>query len=289
MPKRLTRRRFLKLTAVSTVNTVLVGTGLLGYSAYIEPGWFDTEHVHLRLPRLSPAFAGYRIAQISDIHLDGAFMTRERLIDIAHRVNELQPDLVALTGDFVTYRPADFAGDLIAGLSRLQAPDGAFAVLGNHDHWTKARTVRDILARSGVRNLDNEVVTLRRGSEVLHICGVDDYWERESRLDRVLDDLPEDGPAILLAHEPDFADISAATGRFDLQLSGHSHGGQVDPLISDRRILPPYAKKYPIGLYHVGGMIQYTNRGVGMTHPRLRFNCRPEITLFTFASPTGGS
>jgi predicted MPP superfamily phosphohydrolase len=85
---------------------------------------------------------------------------------------------------------------------------------------------------------------------------------------------------VLLAHEPDFADTSAATGRFALQISGHSHGGQVR-LPFMRLVLPQLGEKYPMGLYQVGGMYQYTNRGLGMVSPRVRFNCRPEITILT--------
>jgi hypothetical protein len=119
---------------------------------------------------------------------------------------------------------------------------------------------------------------------MLHIAGVDDVWEEHARLDMVLEQLPADGAAILLAHEPDFADESAATGRFDLQLSGHSHGGQVIYPFGGPPILPTYAKKYPVGRYQVSGMIQYTNRGLGMIPPHVRFNCRPEITVFTLSA-----
>ncbi|MBZ0286049.1 MAG: metallophosphoesterase, partial [Anaerolineae bacterium] len=89
-----------------------------------------------------------------------------------------------------------------------------------------------------------------------------------------------------LAHEPDYADISAATGRFDLQISGHSHGGQVVIPFIGPPVVPPYSKKYPLGRYQVGTMIQYTNRGVGMISPAVRFNCRPEITVFTLRTPS---
>ncbi|OQY86641.1 MAG: serine/threonine protein phosphatase, partial [Anaerolineae bacterium UTCFX3] len=86
--------------------------------------------------------------------------------------------------------------------------------------------------------------------------------------------------AILLAHEPDFADVSAATGRFGLQISGHTHGGQVDIPLIGPPILPEMGKKYPSGLYNVNGMLLYTNRGVGVTTVNARFNCRPEITIY---------
>lgn len=120
---------------------------------------------------------------------------------------------------------------------------------------------------------------------MLHFAGVDDVMEGRSRLDLVLQELPEDGTAILLAHEPDFADVSAATGRFDLQLSGHSHGGQVRLPLLGAPYLPPFSQRYASGLYEVGDMWQYTNRGIGFVDARLRFLCRPEITVLTFEAP----
>ncbi len=120
------------------------------------------------------------------------------------------------------------------------------------------------------------------GNARLHVAGVDDYMVGAARPDLVLERLPAEGAAVLLAHEPDFADVSAATGRFDMQISGHSHGGQVRLPVLDPPYLPPHARRYPLGLYRVAGMLQYTNRGVGMLGPHIRLNCRPEITAFTF-------
>jgi hypothetical protein len=207
---------------------------------------------------------------------------------LVNLVNAEAPDLVTITGDFATYSRFRFlirhASRLIAPLRRLQATDGVVAVLGNHDHKTDARTVRRVLAASGVIELHNAVLTLRRGGESLYLCGVDDLKEGTPRLDRALEGLSEEGAAVLLAHEPDFADESAATGRFDLQLSGHSHGGQVGVPLLRYPFLPKLSRKYPTGLYRVGDMFLYTNRGLG-AHPRFRFNCRPEITVFTLRSP----
>jgi uncharacterized protein len=140
---------------------------------------------------------------------------------------------------------------LTKALHLLSARDGCVAVLGNHDYLTGVELVRRCIREGGVEELANDVHTLRRGDAELHVGGIDDVMEGRSRLDLVLEKLPETGAAILLAHEPDFADVSAATGRFDLQLSGHSHGGQVR---------------------------------VPCVHLRLRFLCRPEITVFTLRS-----
>jgi uncharacterized protein len=267
-----------------------LGVLLLGGLVYVrkvEPEDVEVVPVSLVLPRLDAVFDGYRIAQISDIHADG-WMTPGRVLSLVNLVNAEAPDLVAITGDFATYSRfrslIRHASRLVAPLRRLQATDGVVAVLGNHDHKTDARTVRRVLAASGVIELHNAVLTLRRGGESLYLCGVDDLKEGTPRLDRALEGLSGEGAAVLLAHEPDFADESAATGRFDLQLSGHSHGGQVGVPLLRYPFLPKLSRKYPTGLYRVGDMFLYTNRGLG-AHPRFRFNCRPEITVFTLRSP----
>lgn len=278
--RRLSRRAFLKTALASAIGAPLLGLGSFVYARDVEPGWIAVTPMHLKLPRLDAEFDGYRVVQISDIHI-GGWMSRGRLTEIAALINRQRPDLVVVTGDFVTYKPQKFAVDIAAALNTLQPRDAALAVLGNHDHWTNAGIVRRIIRDSGMIDVSNAVHTLRRGSAMLHIAGVDDYWVGKADLERVLKRLPSSGAAILLAHEPDFADISAASGRFDLQLSGHSHGGQVIIPLLGPPVLPPYGRKYPAGRYQVGNMIQYTNRGVGMVHPQVRFNCRPEITVFT--------
>ncbi len=277
--------------------------GVLAYGRYVEPYWVAVERISLTLPRLAPAFDGYRVVQISDLHLDG-WMTPERLERITDIVNEQEPDLVVITGDFVS-SSTDYLSGLPKPLGRLQARDGKVAVLGNHDHLNDADAVRRAISAAGIVDVSNAIHTLRRGSTgatapaALHLCGVDCVMDGYDRLDEVLDALDdaEPGCAVLLAHEPDFADESAATGRFDLQLSGHSHGGQVrlpflgcpfflpplSFLLSTRT--PPLARKYQSGYYKVGKMHQYTNRGLGVMYAPFRLNCRPEITVFTLHSP----
>ncbi len=251
----------------------------LAYSAWVEPNRIEVTRVSVTLRRLARAFCGYRIVQLSDIHL-GDWMDAVRMDDVVRRTNAQKPDLIAITGDFVTRRAYSHLPDLADVLSHLKARDGVVAVLGNHDHWSGAHLVRNMLAASGIHELANAARTIQRGGAQLHIAGVDDVMVGRDRLDLVLARLPESGAAILLAHEPDFADQSAMTGRFDLQLSGHTHGGQiVAPSIGPIQ-LPELGRRYPSGRYQVGEMIQYTNRGVGMVSPFVRFNCRPEISVF---------
>jgi predicted MPP superfamily phosphohydrolase len=286
--KRITRRDFLKLTGKSALNLFLAGVGGLGYSTLVEPSWLDVNYVTLKLPRLAHTFSGFRLAQVSDIHM-GGWMNRDLLQNVVQSVIEQVPDLVVITGDFV------FGHDLSESIqssldemteefAQLTERHRTLAVLGNHDYWTDARAVRGALVNCGIQEIGNDVFTIAHEVGELHIAGVDDISERHDRLDIVLEKLPKTGAAILLAHEPDFADRSAETGRFDLQLSGHSHGGQVILPMIGPPVLPHLGQKYPSGLYKVKEMYQYTNRGVGMTYPFVRFNCRPEITIFTLES-----
>jgi uncharacterized protein len=274
-----------RVLSVAALGALLLG-GLV-YVRKVEPEDVEVVPVSLVLPRLDARFDGYRIAQISDLHADG-WMTPGRVLGLVKLVNEQEPDLVVITGDFATYSRlrslVRHVPGLTAPLRRLRASDGVVAVLGNHDHKADAGLVRRVLAASGVIDLRNTSLTLSLPGAVLHLCGVDSAKEGEPRLDQVLRSLPEEGAAILLVHEPDFAEESAATERFDLQLSGHSHGGQVGLPLLRYLFLPKLSRKYPAGLYHVGGMFLYTNRGLG-AHPRFRFNCRPEITVFTLRSP----
>jgi predicted MPP superfamily phosphohydrolase len=274
------RRELLRRAAGLTLVAGALGVAGAEYSRNIEPGWVEITSVHVRMPGMAPAFDGYRIAQISDLHL-GDWLTPAQLAQVVRTVNGLGADLIAVTGDFITSHASRHAQDLITTLRPLHAPDGVACILGNHDHWSSAATIRWVIAESGMLDLNNAVHTLQRRGALLHIAGVDDIWERQDRLDDVLAAMPREGAAVLLAHEPDFADTSAATGRFGLQISGHSHGGQVIVPYIGPLELPLYAKKYPLGRYQVSQMTQYTNRGIGMLQPHVRLNCRPEITIYT--------
>jgi uncharacterized protein len=277
----MTRRR-LKLRLYQKLALALSILLLAVYYVHdLEPSWIEVRSVSLSLPHLAPEFSGYRIVQLSDIHTD-RWMTAQRIQKVVGRVNKMHPDLVVLTGDFVTRNAEQFAPNLTV-LKALTPKDKTLAILGNHDAWTNPDLVQTTLESAGIDVLANQVVTLERGAEQLHIGGVDDVWAQRDRLNEVLAALPTTGAAILLAHEPDFADTSAVMGRFDLQLSGHSHGGQVR-LPFMKKFFPPLAYKYPMGQYQVGSMIQYTNRGLGSSGIPIRFNCRPEITIFTLRS-----
>lgn len=259
-----------------------------GYSLFMGPNWIKVETVKLSLPRLPRAFSGLRVAHISDIHM-GGWMNLDRFQRVADMVIAQNPELLLITGDFLkgykfTKASKQAIKDLIRVLGPLAASIPSFAVLGNHDYWINPEAIREMLRLCKITDLTNTVFTLTRGDESLHLCGVDDIRHGNVRLNDVLTQLEEDSFALLLAHEPDFADTSAATGKFDLQVSGHTHGGQIVIPFYGPPILPLEGRKYPSGLYKVGNIFQYTNRGVGVDRFPVRINCPPEITVFTLES-----
>lgn len=245
--------------------------------------WVAVNEVTLVLPHLHPVFDRFILVQISDLHL-GTWMRSHHLEQVVSLVNAQKPDLIAITGDFVTYPPEEVRPDLVKSLRRLHAASGKVAVLGNHDHWSSPVLIREMLREAGVIELANTVFELSRGPRCLQVAGVDDYMEGNASLDGIIQDLRPEGCAILLAHEPDFAEVSAPTGRFDLQLSGHSHGGQIIFPWIGPLFLPSYARRYPRGLYRVEEMMVYTNRGLGTAEIPLRLNCKAEITVFHLRS-----
>ncbi|RYG53566.1 hypothetical protein EON80_32580 [bacterium] len=141
------------------------------------------------------------------------------------------------------------------------------------------------MQRSGIKELRNECLAIEREGSQLWMCGVDDWLFRAADLEAVNQALPAESCAILLAHEPDFADIVAPGGSFDLMLSGHSHGGQIALPWLGPITLPPGGRKYPCGWYKVGDMALYTNRGLGVTELPVRIGARPELTVFTLRYP----
>lgn len=250
-----------------------------------------TRHA-LSLAHLAPAFDGYRIVHLSDFHM-GTWMNRERLAHIVQLVNQLSPDLVAITGDFVSYEVEAPLQEMAAALQDLRAPDGIFAVLGNHDYYSgEQEKVRAWLKILHITELKNDVHKIYRGQAALTLAGVDDCYDGEEDLDQVIARVSANAyanghgraPTVLLAHEPDLADRTAATGLFDLQLSGHSHGGQVVLPHVGMLYLPRLGRKYPRGMYPLNGMTLYTNRGLGTSHLCVRYNCPPEIAVFTLHS-----
>ena len=281
MKNKLTRRQMIGRSLL------VLGAAAAGYGFLIEPRRLVVERIEVRLRRLPTEFDGFRIAQLSDIHY-GPHMSSAFVREAVEESNKLKPHLAMLTGDFVSHpfgKPAGMEGaryvvPCAEALQGLRADYGRFAILGNHDHWNHPATVRNHLDAVKFPVLVNQAVTLEKDNARLWLAGVDDIMAGRPDLEKALQRVPAGEPAILLAHEPDFAD-HAAKFPVDLQLSGHSHGGQVRLPWLGAPILPLLAQKYPMGLYRVGNMQLYTNRGLGVIGPPVRFNCPPEITLVT--------
>jgi hypothetical protein len=269
------------------MSAVLGGGSVL--SAYGERQWPRVVRVSVSPAGLPPALDGYTICQLSDLHR-GLLVAESFLHRAVELANSLQPDLTVVTGDFVSDR-AHFAMSCGAALSRLRARDGIFGVLGNHDYWNDdPEAVSATVQRSGIQLLTNRSVSLRHRGVSWSLCGVDDWWAGRPDLDAALSDVPGNAFKVLLCHEPDPADEAALRG-IPLQLSGHTHGGQV--LLPGRRplVTPDFGHKYPVGLRRVAGSLTqvYTNTGLGVIFPPIRINCPPEVTLITLRAGQGQS
>ena len=278
---------WISLFALSGAALGLSGFSLWWYARKIEPHWIDWHHCSLPIRGLPRPFDGYRIVQLSDLHLtEGRPLTPIRLARIVIRVNRLNPDLIAITGDFVSQLDA-LSREGIAQLGGLHARDGVYCVPGNHDYWSDAEELKSVTSDFGLRWLINSHTTIYRNSATLTIAGVDDPWEGRPDLDRALRGAPLNAPVVLLVHAPNFADVAVHYKQIVLQLSGHSHGGQVRIPGLGPLALPDQAWRYPIGLQHIKtkennrGLWVYTNRGLGMAEIPFRFHCRPEVTILT--------
>ena len=249
---------------------------------------YDTPNIHLTLSRLTPGFEGYRLVHLSDIHF-GTWVEEDRLHQVIERINQQHPDAIVITGDFISTFTTHLFDCLVPFLSLLKAKDGVFTVRGNHDCWVESGQFEEVMFKSHITILNNRVFPIRRSDGFIHLCGVDTAFYNLARLDRVIEQIPPGHAVILLAHEPDIADTSAASGYIDLQLSGHTHGGQIILPLVGSPWLPRLAKKYPRGLYQIGDMYLYTNRGIGTASLPWRYRCPPEVASFTLHCPTAAA
>jgi len=288
-PSRFTRRNFL-------IGAGTTAAGLALYSGEVARHEIDIVQRPIAISNLATPFHGYRIVQLSDIHLD-EYTEPFFLERIVRKVNALAPDLVLITGDFITHGSLTF----LAGhhairrcaeiLTTLTAPL-RYSVLGNHDVAFNAPAVVKALTAHGTPVLINRHLPIERNGARIWLCGVNDPGTSHPDLDLAIPAKP-DGPVILMAHEPDYADDVVAHPRgplIDLMLSGHSHGGQIRLPFVGPLVLPPLGEKYPEGHYRFNQMQLYVNRGIGTVGLPFRLNCPPEITVITLnpAQPANG-
>lgn len=278
-PVKLSRRGFLKMLRNVAAGYTLAGAAGYLYGTQLEVNWLAVRRLSLAIRNLPAAAEGLRVVHLTDFHLRPVteIDAIRRAVAVA---NSLKPDLIALTGDYVTVS-ADDIDELAPALAELNARHGVFACLGNHDLWTNRAVVQHGLERAGLPVLVNRGLALPASAGGLYLAGLDDAWSGAPDLSQALAGCPADAPALLLAHEPDFVDEWSQDGRVAVQLAGHSHGGQVRVPGLGAIITPQYGRKYDYGLYRVGATWLYTNPGIGLAAPGVRLNCRPEVTEIT--------
>lgn len=286
---RLSRRAFIRLG-------ILAAAGLVGGKGFLNSRDPKLVRVEIGLKRLPPSFDGLKVAQITDIHSGRLVPTKliRAGVDLARSV---EPDLIVLTGDFITgaslfawgrlggFKPRLFK-ECLQELARLSAPFGVYAVLGNHDFWSGPEVTAEVdqgLRDIGVKVLRNDLVPLVKDGRKLFIFGVDDYWENSCKPHKAVRAAPPSACKILLSHNPDVnKDLETLDNQVDLVISGHTHGGQVVlPLIGAPFLPSPFGQKYRAGLVRDGERQTYISRGLGVFFVPIRINCPSEITLLT--------
>jgi predicted MPP superfamily phosphohydrolase len=261
---------------------VLSACVTLAVYACVEPALLEYSFNDIRVPR---AFAPFVAVQLTDLHFQWPYpyVTEARLMKVAERVNAIGADYVFVTGDLVSrYRTAAIsnynAAVITRVLSALRAKKGIYGVLGNNDYCALPQILQAFRS-AGVRLLRNESIQI---ADDIVLSGIDSV-KSLAFAEKAMRTLNSSSGAlrILLAHEPDVAEVAA--GRFDLQLSGHTHGGQVIiPFGVGPLILPRLGKRFPVGLYQEKDLLVYVSKGIGISplpKPLVRFNCRPEVSV----------
>ena len=277
------RRRATAPRADTPLRALAAGLVQTARAALAEPYQLALEHRTVSLRRLPRELDGLRVVQLSDIH-HGPFTGREQIERAVRLANSLRPDLVALTGDYVSHE-REYAAPCAEMLGELRARCGVYAVLGNHDHWVDAALVTDLFRAEGIRVLVNEGMRFEhpeRPGAALWLAGVDDTMVGQEDLPLALAGARADELKLLLAHNPVILRRAARAG-VDLVLSGHTHGGQVT-WRSERSASGRPRRRILRGLGRRGETQIYVTRGLGTVVLPLRYGCLPEVTLLELKS-----
>lgn len=269
---KLSRRQFLKSCAFG-------GAGILvaSYPFFIERYLIQVNTYQVPVPNLPLAFEGFTLVQLTDLHF-GLLVPEAVIKWVVNKANQLEKDVIVCTGDYVHERQSHAQIDVVWPLmAELTAPLGVFSVLGNHDHWADYDRSMEWMERTG-QNLHHKYVSFQREGQRLWLYGAGDYWEDNSGIDHNLNDLPWSECRVVLAHNPDSADIDF-TERVDLMISGHTHGGQVSIPFVGAPILPVSNPRYSSGYIETEKTNLFISRGIGWTNFPIRFNCPPEIAV----------
>ena len=270
----LNRRRFLTGLAATPLFAI---SATAAYARFIEPYYYRIAEQDVFLRDLPPAFENFRITQITDVH-HSRIVGLDELQRVVNLAQSTRPDLIALTGDYTTtYRR--FIEPCAESLGGLNAPEGVWAVLGNHDHYTDRELTTRALERNHIPVLNNANTRLRRGSETLQLAGIDDWSWARTDWDRAFYGIDKNRPTVLLSHQPAVLDL-AQTQRVSLILSGHTHGGQVTlPFLGAPASLATKDLKYAHGLFRRGDTQLYVSSGTGVIGLPVRLGARPEIAV----------
>jgi uncharacterized protein len=272
----LTWRRFLYSAAKILMLTAIILFLIYQYALRIEPKWLTIEPIKIPVKNLPSDLVGFKIVQLTDLHYD-TDTSPSFMQEVVERTNRLTPDLIVLTGDYIIWEAKPIF-ELMPILANLNAKYGVFAILGNHDHSKMVKTA--FQEEASISLLINQGIHLTIEQAHLYLAGL--APSSQGNLSLALLNHQPNVPIILLVHEPDLADIYAKDSRITLQLSGHTHGGQVRIPFIGALVLPYLGEKYDHGLYQVNQTWLYTSRGIGMLPlPPVRFNCPPEITVIT--------
>lgn len=280
------RRSFLKKSVGSLLATAGISGSTFYYAKQIEPERLDIVEEKITGKAIPPSFNNFRIVQFSDTHV-GFHFTIEQLQKVIAKINSLKPDLLVFTGDLVD-DPKVFNeyNDLTSALNMTNAEYGKYWIYGNHDHGGYGTDIiKDVMDNSNFTLLQNSHTVIEKETDRIVLAGVDDLILGTPNLDKTLSQVNPDLFTVLLAHEPDLA-TETSNYPVDLQLSGHSHGGQIRlPFIGDL-YTPAYAEKYIRGKYVINKrpFKLYVNSGIGTTRLPYRFLCPPEIHVFTLHS-----
>ncbi|WP_226034559.1 metallophosphoesterase [Aquibacillus saliphilus] len=276
------RRSFLKKLAASTLALLGSGGGTYYYAREIEPSMLTIHQEKITSPKIIDSFNQFTIAQFSDTHI-GFHYTLDQFAELVTTLNDQKPDVVVFTGDLVD-APNEFNWDnqLIKILSSIKAPYGKFWIYGNHDHGGYGtEIVKEAMDKGGFTLLKNTNTIVSKNGKSIALVGLDDAMLGSPDIDQALDNLDSTLLTIVLVHEPDYADI-VKNYPVDVQLSGHSHGGQIQIPFLGHLYTPSLAEKYVEGKYTFSNapLELHVSRGIGTTRLPYRFLCRPEITLF---------
>ncbi|MEP6568355.1 MAG: metallophosphoesterase [Acidobacteriota bacterium] len=257
------------------LRSLALNLGDAARAALSEPFRLTVEHHQIHLKRLPPELDGFRVVQLSDIH-HSPFTSREQIERAVETANSLQPDIVALTGDYVSKERA-YAAPCAELLSALRARHGVYAVLGNHDHWTDASLITDLFRAEGITVLVNQGMRFENNGAAFWLAGVDDTMVGLEDLPLALAGASVHEFKLLLAHNPIILRRAARAG-VDLVLSGHTHGGQVS-LRPERSGAGRTRRRLLKGLARQGETQIYITRGLGTVVLPVRFGCPPEVSL----------